>query len=197
MVLIKQVTNSITIYIGGYMNKIILTFVLFIMLLTADVFAQGIYLGAGIGNTFFSSEVSDAVNQAKEISENSTAWKIFAGYHLTNFLNIEGGYRSFGSTKSDVLNGVYESKTDGWDIEALGKFQILIVDIFGKAGVMFQSTDVTFLGQSSGETSSDFLWGLGAGVHLGPAGVRLEWERIEVSGPDNLSMVSLSATIGF
>ena len=179
------------------MKKIIFSFALCIMLLTADVFAQGIYFGAGIGNTFFSSEVSDAVNQAKEISDNSTSWKIFAGYHLNKFLGFEGGYRSFGSTKSDVLNSVYESKTDGWDIEAVGQFQILIIDIFGKAGVMFQSTNVTFPGLNSDESSSDFLWGIGAGVHLGPAGVRLEWESIAVSGPVNLSMVSLSATFGF
>lgn len=179
------------------MHKIILTSIIFIMFLTANVFAQGIYLGAGIGNTFFSSEVSDAVNQAKEISENSTSWKIFAGYHLTDFLNIEGGYRSFGSISSNVLNDVYESKTTGWDIEALGRYQILIIDIFAKAGVMFQSTDVTFLGQNNDKSSSDFLWGFGAGVHLGPAGARLEWESIAISGPENLSMVSLSATIGF
>ena len=179
------------------MHKIILTAALFIMLLTANVFGQGIYLGAGIGNTFFSSEVSDAVNQAKEISENSTSWKIFAGYHLTDFLNIEGGYRSFGSISSDVFNDVYESKTTGWDIEALGRYQIMIIDIFGKAGVMFRSTDVTVIGQNTSNSGSDFLWGLGAGVHLGPAGVRLEWESIAISGPDNLSMVSLSATIGF
>ena len=197
MALIKQDINSIKIALGGNMNKIILTFALLIMLLTADVFAQGIYLGAGIGNTFFSSEVSDAVNQAKEISENSTSWKIFAGYHLTNFLNIEGGYRSFGSISTNVLNQEYKSKTDGWDIEALGRYQILIVDIFGKAGIMFRSTNVTFPGQDSDKSHSDFLWGLGAGVHLGPAGVRLEWESIAVSGPDNLSMVSLSATFGF
>jgi len=62
---------------------------------------------------------------------------------------------------------------------------------------MFQSTNVTFPGLNSDESSSDFLWGIGAGVHLGPAGVRLEWESIAVSGPVNLSMVSLSATFGF
>ncbi len=38
-----------------------------------------IYLGAGIGNTFFSSEAEDAADQIQEISENSTAWKIFGG----------------------------------------------------------------------------------------------------------------------
>ena len=34
------------------------------------------------------------------------------------------------------------------------------------------------------------------GVHLGPFGVRLEWESAEVDKPDNLSMVSRSGTLG-
>jgi hypothetical protein len=82
-------------------------------------------------------------------------------------------------------------------VEALGRFQIAIVDIFGKAGVMFWSHDLTLLGRTSDESGTDFFWGLGAGVRLGPIGARLEWESVEGGGPDNLSMVSLSATLGF
>jgi len=171
------------------------TFLVFIILSTSS--AQGLYLGAGIGNTFFSSEIQDAIDQAQEISENSTAWKIFAGYHLTDFLNIEGGYRSFGSISSDIGSEVFESKTTGWDVEAMGRFQIAVIDIFAKAGVVFWSHDFSYLGESSDETGSDFLWGLGVGAHFGPIGARVEWESVVVSGPDNLSMVSLSATFGF
>ncbi len=74
------------------MKKAILTkaFVM-IVLITTSAFAQGFYLGAGIGNTFYSSEVEDVINQAQKISENSTAWKIFAGYHLDKLIAFEGG----------------------------------------------------------------------------------------------------------
>jgi hypothetical protein len=178
-------------------NKILTKTILLFLLLTFGVSAQGIYLGAGIGNTFFSSEIDDALDQAKEIDENSTAWKIFAGYHLTDFLNVEGGYRSFGSISGNISSELFETKTAGWDVEAVGRLKIVIIDLFAKAGVMFSSTDVTFLQQSESDNSTDFLYGLGVGVHLGPIGARLEWESIAVSGPTNLSMVSLSATIGF
>ncbi len=47
------------------------------------------------------------------------------------------------------------------------------------------------------ESGTDFIWGLGAGVRLGPVGVRLEWESMEVQKPDNLTMLSLGATLGF
>ena len=76
----------------------------------ADALAGNMHVGAGIGNTFFSSDYQDA----------------------------------------------------------LGRLQIAIVDIFGKAG-----------------------------VHLGPIGLRLEWESLEGGAYDNLSMVSLGATLGF
>lgn len=178
-------------------NKILSKTILLFLLLTFGVSAQGIYLGAGIGNTFFSSEIDDALDQAKEINENSTAWKIFGGYHLTDFLNIEGGYRSFGPISSKISSSLFETKTTGWDVEAVGRLKIVIIDLFAKAGAMFWSTNSTYLGQSHDESGTDFFYGLGAGVHIGPVGARLEWESVAISGPANLSMVSLSATIGF
>jgi hypothetical protein len=55
----------------------------------------------------------------------------------------------------------------------------------------------TEFGNTSYNTSTNFLWRLGAGAHFGPVGARLEWESIVVDGPTNLSMVSLSGTFGF
>ena len=180
------------------MKQITLTSAIFLMTVsTTTNLAQGIYLGAGIGNTYFSSEISDAVDQVKEISENSTAWKLFAGFPLNSFLNIEGGFRSFGSVESNVSNSIFESKTSGWDVEALGRLQIIILDVFCKAGAMFWSQDATFGGEDLGDSGTGFLYGLGVGVHLGSLGARLEWESVVISGPDNVSMVSLSATFGF
>ena len=101
----------------------------------------GVYLGAGIGNTFFSSEAEDALNEVPEISENSTAWKIFAGYRINEFIGIEGGYRNFGNISTSIGDATYESNTAGWDLEALGLFRISMIDLFGKAGVMFSSTE--------------------------------------------------------
>lgn len=178
-------------------NLVVITVCFIMLILSNKSFAQGIYLGGGIGSNFFSTEAKDTLNQLKDISESSVAWKIFGGYHLTDFLNIEGGYRSFESISSTFADNVYESKTTGWDIEALGRFQLLILDVFGKAGMMFWSTDKSFLGESTSNSGSDFLWGLGVGIHLGPLGVRLEWESIAMSGPTSLSMLSLGATFGF
>lgn len=169
-----------------------------LVLLAALPAAAGtMHVGAGIGNTFFSSDYKDALDQVKEIDENSTAWKIFGGFSSDSFFGLEGGYRDFGKVETTVDGGSFSSKTTGWDIEALGRLQIAIVDIFGKAGMMFWSTDTTLLGAPAEDSGTGFFWGLGAGVHLGAIGVRLEWESLEGGDMDSLSMVSLGATLGF
>jgi len=160
--------------------------------------ARGMYFGAGVGNTFFSDDVEDAIDEIQSIDENATAWKIFAGFHGSRHLGVEGGYRSFGSIEATLGDQLFESKTTGWDVEALGRVQLIeIIDLFAKAGAMFWSTDTTWLGQTAEDSGTDFFWGLGAGVHLGPLGARLEWESVAGGGPDDLSMASLSATLGF
>ena len=169
----------------------------FVALWASPSAAGKMYVGAGIGNSFFSSEYQDALDQIKKIDENSTAWKIFGGFTFPSIIGIEGGYRDFGKVESSVGTDALESKTTGWDISALARLEIAIIDIFGKAGALFWNTE-SVLGDLVGDdTGTDLIWGLGAGVRLGPLGVRLEWESAEVDIPDNLSMVSLSATFGF
>ncbi len=163
----------------------------------SPVVAQGFYVGGGIGNTFFSSEYEDALDQLRKIDENATSWKLFGGFSPQRFFGVEGGYRHFGTVESDAGGVAFESSTKGWDIEGLGRVRIAIIDIFGKAGAMFWSKDRKVDNSTDDSSGTDFLWGLGAGVHLGPIGVRAEWESVEVGDPDNLSMVSLSATLGF
>lgn len=176
---------------------VITTALIIVGFVMSNAAVAGIYVGAGIGNTFFSTEVEDALDEIEKIDENSTAWKIFGGFSGPKFIGVEGGYRNFGEISSAVSDELFESGTSGWDFEAVGRLEIAIVDIFAKAGVMFWSTEGTLLGLSFDDSGTDFFWGLGAGVHLGPIGARLEWESVEVDSPDNLSMVSLSATFGF
>ena len=178
-------------------KSIFIIFIAFMILGTYPVCGQGIYIGAGIGNSYHNLELDEVGEEAKEISENSTAYKFFAGYQAESFIGIEGGYRNFGTIESTFLDQGVESNTTGWDVEALGRIQIAIIDIFAKAGALFWKTESTVLDFTVEETGTAFMWGLGVGVHLGPIGVRLEYENFQVKSPDNLSMLSLSATFGF
>jgi hypothetical protein len=162
--------------------------------------AQGFYLGAGIGNSFYGSEYTDVEEQVNDISENSTGYKFFGGFNTPSIFGIEGGYRNFGTVDTNIEGFQFESQTTGWDVYGMAHFEVLmILDLFAKAGVLFWSTESKIVQAALDDksTGTAFSWGLGAGVTLGPIGVRLEWENFHVDDPETLSAVMLSATFGF
>ena len=178
------------------MKKLAVFTIIFFLGTMARVQAQGFYIGAGIGNTFVGTEISDVQNQVKEINENSTGYKFFAGFSLPAIFGVEGGYRNLGTLKVEEYE--FETQTTGWDVFGMGRLQLLgIVDVFAKAGMLFWKTENRLVSQTLGKTGSDFAWGLGAGVHLGPIGARLEYENFQVEDPVTISMLMLSATYGF
>ena len=158
--------------------------------------AQSFYIGAGIGNTFYGElKIEDDV---KKLDENATGYKFFAGFSTPMIFAIEGGYRNFGTIEAKELDVSFESQTTGWDVYGMAHFEVLaILDLFAKAGMMFWKTESTILEETFGKSGSGFAWGLGAGVGLGPIGVRLEWENFNIEDPVTISMLTLSATFGF
>ncbi len=178
------------------MKKLTILIGMLFIITAAGVHAQDFYIGAGIGNTFVGTTVQDVQNQAKELNENSTGYKFFGGVSFPAIFGIEGGYRNLGTLKVEEYE--FETQTTGWDVYGMGRLQVLdLIDLFAKAGMLFWKTENTLVQSVLGKTGSDFAWGLGAGVHLGPIGVRLEYENFTVEDPVTLSMLSLSATYGF
>lgn len=157
------------------------------------------YVGAAIGNSWQSAtlDADEVFEEVTNLSENSTGWKIFGGFKGQSFFGLEGGYRDLGEIKTTVSDHEFSSDTNGWDVEAIGHIEVSIIDIFAKAGAFFWKTTSAWSDIAEDESGTSFLWGLGAGVSLGPVGIRLEWESMEVKSMDNLSMLSLGATLGF
>jgi hypothetical protein len=178
-------------------NRIVLIALLVTATGSATLHAQGsFYIGAGIGNTFFSDDYEDALNQVTEISENSTSWKIFVGAGITPNLALEGGYRDFGTIETNIAATAIESGSTAWDVALRGSIPIAFLEAFGKIGAMFLRNETTYNSLEAVYHSSNFMWGIGAGAKAGPIGIRLEWESMVVDIPDGLSMVSLGASFG-
>jgi len=55
----------------------------------------------------------DALDNVKNIDENSTAWKIFGGFSGSEFFGLEGGYRDFGDIESTISGDLFETSTTG------------------------------------------------------------------------------------
>lgn len=183
------------------MRHLMIGVIVVVMCCFGSLSAQGFYIGAGIGNSFYGAEFTDLEDQANKLDENATGYKFFGGFSLPSIFAVEGGYRSLGTVSSSINDYEFESKTTGWDVYGMGRFEVLmILDLFAKAGVFFWDTENVIVEEVLGNSGTAFAWGLGAGVHLGPVGVRLEWENFQLEETDvktTLSMLTLSATYGF
>ena len=155
------------------------------------------YAGAGVGNSFVGHEVEDSASQIQSIDKNSTGFKFFGGAATESFLGFEGGFRSVGKVDGYVTDQSYSTKPSGWDAEALGRVRLSFVDLFAKAGAFFYKTTTFVDDTSDTNRGTGFLWGVGVGVNFEKVGLRLEYEMMNVDVPEDLSMVSLSLTLGF
>jgi hypothetical protein len=162
-----------------------------LILLASPVFAQGLYVGGGFGRTSFGTEVGVTATQ---VDDTAAGWKLFGGIS-SRFFGVEGGYRDFGTVKVNSLS--FKSDTTAWDVAAFGRLRVPILDAFAKAGTMWWSRNTRVGSASDDATGTNFFWGMGVGVHLGPLGARVEWEWVKLPDPDKLSMVSVSGTLGF
>lgn len=168
----------------------------FLVFAASPALAQGPYAGGGVGRTLFGTEVKGLIGQVRTIDEGATSWKVFGGA-ASRFAGIEGGYRDFGTVKTDFAGVNFESGTTAWDAAGFVRLRVPILDVFAKAGAMWWSRNSRLGSVTEDSKGTDFFWGVGAGLHFGPLGVRVEWEQLEIGSPDTLSMVSVSGTIGF
>jgi hypothetical protein len=177
--------------------KTILGFMVVLLLFCfTPSFAQGLYIGGGVGSSFVETNPQDLGGEELKLDKTGFAYKFFAGVKVLNFLGAEGGYRSLGNVKDKFMDVEFESNTKGFDVFAVGRYEFVIAEVFAKAGYFFYDTEVkTNLGVNDFKNSdNDFVWGLGAGLKLGKIGVRAEWENFNAKDLKNLSMVTAGLT---
>jgi len=174
-----------------------LTTILTIAMLCISVesFAQ-FYLGASLGNSFINKELTDLNGNDFKIDENEFGYKVFAGFG-SKFIGGEGGYRDLGKVQTTYNSTSLQSKITGWDIAARGKLDIGPIFAFGKAGAFFAKAENQIGSSSSSKNSTNFLWGLGAGVKLGPLALRLEYESLDIGSDSNLAQLMFGAAFYF
>jgi hypothetical protein len=105
----------------------------------------------------------------------------------------EVNYVNFGRAQG----GVNYADTDGVTVSALGFLPIPLVDIYGRLGVIDWRTDVTSPFFPYRRTGSDLVYGVGAGMHWGSFGARVEYQRYDLSDTSVMSLASLGVTWTF
>lgn len=129
--------------------------------------ANKLYFGGTIGPAEGNSYCSGETN----CEDKDTAWKLFAGYKVTNNLSAEGAYVNLGDMHKSGENSDISALT----INAVGSLPInQQFEMFGKIGAMRWSSDNT----SSDENGVGVTYGVGAKMSLNDTTkLRAEWEK--------------------
>jgi Outer membrane protein beta-barrel domain len=155
---------------------------------TAALGETGFYVGGSLGQ---SSERFDP--SAYNVRAQNTGYQVTAGWRPIDLFAGEVDYVGFGRAHG----GVNYADTDGEGIFALGFLPIPLVDVYGRLGLMNWRTDVTSPFRSFHRSGADLAYGVGAGMHWGSLGARLEYERFDVSATSTMSLTSIGMTWTF
>lgn len=155
------------------------------IVMPASALDEGIYLGASLGQASFKEKELDEI----EIDDDSGAWKVFGGARW-GVLAIEGGYVDFGDV--DELKGSRSRGVETTGFNAFGMLSLPVgpIDLFGKLGGIYWDSDSSLNGLSKSDDGIDIGWGLGVGLRLGSASIRVEYEKFEIDALDDLNMYS-------
>lgn len=165
----------------------------------------GVYAGIAAGVSSSDADTGSLVtNPARctlvgavcNANNDGQAWKVYAGYPITNKFSIEAEYADLGrivdgSVSQGGVNDAYSQKTAGVGLSLIGKVQPLAdkpLSLYGKAGVFhwINEADATFSPAVAGfgttvsrkENDTDPVLGLGMEYALNKHwSVRTSWDR--------------------
>jgi hypothetical protein len=148
----------------------------------------GLYAGGSIGP---SSERFRP--EAYSLRAQNTGYQAALGIRPINLFAAELDYVNFGR----AYGGVNYADTDGVGVSALGFLPIPLVDIYGRLGVTDLRSDVSSPYQSFHRSGADLSYGVGAGMHWGSLGARVEYQRFDLSIASTMSLTLIGVTWTF
>lgn len=164
--------------------------------------AEGLlYVGAGVSD----NKLDDIGNSVSHISDAS--WKVLLGTRPVKWFAVEGDYLDLGSHTDQFISGggtgSVHSDATAFAAYAVGFLPLPLpfLDIYGKAGLanwrLHQDTTAeNFPGLLHySDNGTDFAWGVGAQVHFGDIGARLEYEHFNIANTSGAKVISLDAVI--
>ncbi len=166
----------------------------------------GIYAGLSVGQA--KSDVSNGLDNLFDTKD--TAFKIFGGYRILDWVGVEAGYVDLGKiTQRGNQPGLTGFRLEEAGFNAFGVLYwdiapVVPIDLFAKAGLMVSQAHVRvnslFSTFDDTNNSTDLAWGVGGQFRLGKLGFRLEYEHFNLdagSGFDSPNMISAGATYTF
>jgi len=171
------------------MRRLLLVIVLALAAGAAHADDGFFYVGAGVSKDKLSGIASQGTNFA---DIDTTSWKAFAGFRPLSVFAIEADYLDLGSQDSPTHT---DAKAFAGYAVGFLPIPVPFLDVFGKAGlsrVKISGSAVSpFPAVSFSTSGTEFAWGVGAGVHAGNFGARLEYEKFNVPSTSGANVTSL------
>jgi hypothetical protein len=152
---------------------------------------NGIYLGAAVSQ----SRVDFDINSLS-VDGNDTKYKLIAGIRPLDWLAVEVNYVDFGAVDSPTV----KQELKGFDAFAVGLFEIAIVDLYAKVGLISWDQKIDFTSVASleqSESGTNAAYGAGVQVHLGSLSLRGEYEKFDIGSNTNAELISIGLTWTF
>lgn len=153
----------------------------------------GPYVGASIG----SATLTDSF-EFFDVDDDSTAYRLVAGFNFGDTFGLEAGYQKFGSFEEDLDN---RFRLDADGVFFGGTLGLPLSDgvrLLGRGGLFFWDGDSIFndARRANGDDGQLYL-GAGAEVKLGDS-LRLvgDWTRYELDYTDS-DVISIGFTLNF
>ena len=159
---------------------------------------NGIYIGAAVSQASVDVDLNSGATQLP-IDGDNTKFKVIAGVRPLDWLAFEVNYVDFGSIDGASAGVSGDYKLKGFDVFALGLFEIGLVDFYGKAGVIKLDQEASISNvnlPAYDDDGFDPAYGVGLQVHFGSIGARLEYEIFDIEDTD-ASLISLGVTWTF
>ena len=142
------------------------------------------YVGASAGESTTDSCITGTCDDA------DTAWKVYGGLEVNEFISMEVGYVELGEVEYSAPTGT--RGTHGMILQLVGSYALgPKFTLLGRGGMNILNTEVegAVAGARGNEGDTDVSWSLGLGAQYNvtkSVGLRVEWERyFEVGDPDS------------
>jgi opacity protein-like surface antigen len=167
------------------------------------------YLGFGVGNARSTVDKESVQFHTQDFSPDVSAWRLLAGYQLTEFIGMEGGYVRLGKARVATSGGDYfQAEETGFELTPVGLVPVRrSLSILARGGLIFWHSDISYhFGESGNGTrkasGNALAAALGAQyVVKKRLGVRGEYSLYAIdkakAGAGNYHVISLSGLVMF
>jgi OmpA-OmpF porin, OOP family len=183
---------------------------------------RGFYLGVSAGQSRVdledTAQVTGAGTTTVSNDETDSAFRIYGGYRILRNLAVEAGWADLGKFRTTIASatgsGTGEIEASGPYVEAVGIIPLQRFALFGKAGVMYATTDTTLsttgtfrlapgVSSTSKESELEFKLGVGGSFSFTRnLAIRAEFERVfdvgtSETGESDIDLISVGIVFRF